>query len=184
MSHCSTCKKCTYRLDHHCPWVNSCISMQNNRFFLSFLVWCFIIFPQNYLMLWHYNETETYKNSPLFHSFAYWFSSAVAYSVTCYCGMEFYLNFSGRTFLELMGQLSRGAAPPKFDLKATWRDYHYLNFGTYNIFPSILFPYLYSTPISGQEYCFLERETKNEDFLKRHSESLRTFLHKFNIKTD
>mmetsp|Transcript_4428 Transcript_4428/g.4122 ORF Transcript_4428/g.4122 Transcript_4428/m.4122 type:complete len:154 (+) Transcript_4428:109-570(+) len=39
MSHCSTCKRCTYRLDHHCPWVNNCVSMENNKIFLSFLVW-------------------------------------------------------------------------------------------------------------------------------------------------
>jgi len=66
--------------------------------------------------------------------------------------MELYLNWTGRTFLEIMGQISRGPAPAKFDLEATWRDYHFINFGSYNIFPSLLFPYLYRAPITGQEY--------------------------------
>lgn len=32
--HCSKCKKCVLGMDHHCPWLCSCIGYYNRRHFL------------------------------------------------------------------------------------------------------------------------------------------------------
>lgn len=47
--HCSACKKCILRMDHHCPWFAACVGHCNHKFFVQFLVhvtilafWCFI----------------------------------------------------------------------------------------------------------------------------------------------
>lgn len=40
--HCSTCRRCGYRLDHHCVWVHNCIGMRNNKAFVLFLVYFLI----------------------------------------------------------------------------------------------------------------------------------------------
>jgi len=40
--HCKTCKRCVFKMDHHCVWVNNCIGAKNGKFFLQFVIAAFI----------------------------------------------------------------------------------------------------------------------------------------------
>ena len=40
--HCSSCGRCILRFDHHCVFINNCVSHYTYKFFLAFIVYAFI----------------------------------------------------------------------------------------------------------------------------------------------
>ncbi|RUS73149.1 hypothetical protein EGW08_019091 [Elysia chlorotica] len=40
--HCSRCKACVLRMDHHCPWLNRCVGFHNQKFFFLLIHYTFV----------------------------------------------------------------------------------------------------------------------------------------------
>lgn len=67
--HCSICGCCVLRMDHHCPWINNCVSFTNYKFFVLFLGYTFALcifvasttFPY-FLQFWSIPDTSPKYN--------------------------------------------------------------------------------------------------------------------------
>jgi palmitoyltransferase len=40
--HCYACKKCILKRDHHCTFLGRCIGFRNIRYYMGFLIWCWV----------------------------------------------------------------------------------------------------------------------------------------------
>lgn len=49
--HCSICNKCVERFDHHCPWINNCVGINNHGYFMGFLLSMLILLVTTFFSL-------------------------------------------------------------------------------------------------------------------------------------
>jgi len=102
--HCSVCGKCVLKMDHHCPWINSCVCFNNYKFFILFLgyalVYCLFIACSSlpYFVQFWKGDLE---GAGRFHIlFLFFVSVMFAISLVSLFGYHIYLILVNRTTLE------------------------------------------------------------------------------------
>ncbi|KAF2879077.1 hypothetical protein ILUMI_27086 [Ignelater luminosus] len=102
--HCSVCGECILKMDHHCPWINNCVSFSNYKFFILFLgyslIYCIFISAtsvQYFIAFWK-GELEGMGK---FHIlFLFFVALMFAVSLASLFGYHCYLVLHNRTTLE------------------------------------------------------------------------------------
>ncbi|ODQ77417.1 hypothetical protein BABINDRAFT_15649 [Babjeviella inositovora NRRL Y-12698] len=141
--HCSACRRCILRMDHHCPWFAVCIGHNNYRYFVQFLgytvVYAFVAFSASAKFVYDFIFTETADGGRGYESefinlnwvFLFVVSMAMAVALSVFTGLTIYQVLCNTTTIESyefnnVRARDRSINPGKlniFDLgwRANWR---------------------------------------------------------------
>ena len=107
--HCSTCKRCVLKMDHHCPWLSTCLGLHNYKAFILFLLYnslfCWVCFISTAYWVW----TELFASGSYLHDFApvqviilTVLSGIIGLVLTGFTAWHIYLCFRGQTTIECL----------------------------------------------------------------------------------
>ncbi|KAJ9604263.1 palmitoyltransferase for Vac8p [Cladophialophora chaetospira] len=105
--HCSTCKRCVLKMDHHCPWLSTCLGLHNYKAFLLFLIYIslfsWVCFANSAWWMWKelfeqsgYIEEVAPVNIILLSVIA----GIIGLVLTAFTGWHIYLCTKGQTTIE------------------------------------------------------------------------------------
>ncbi|KRZ19087.1 Palmitoyltransferase ZDHHC2, partial [Trichinella zimbabwensis] len=104
--HCSICGICLLKMDHHCPWVNTCVHFGNYKFFILFLgyAWIMCLFialtDLKYFVAFWTDEGRMQKKSQFHIMFLFFVACMFFFSVSSLFSYHLWLTSKNRSTLE------------------------------------------------------------------------------------
>ncbi|XP_015114303.1 palmitoyltransferase ZDHHC15B isoform X2 [Diachasma alloeum] len=129
--HCSVCRQCVLKMDHHCPWVNNCVAYHNYKFFMLFLMYallyCVFIAATSLQYFIHFWKGELDGTGKFHLLFLFFVSLMFAVSLNSLFFYHCYLILHNRSTLEAF-------RPPMFRMG---KDKDGFSIGKYNNFQEV-----------------------------------------------
>lgn len=102
--HCSCCETCVLKMDHHCPWMNNCISVVNYKSFILLLfyfsvyaLFCFGTTAEYFIVSWK-SSTKSLHDIQVITIFIVFFITG--FLIMLFFIFHLYLLFTNTTALE------------------------------------------------------------------------------------
>ncbi|KAM9905999.1 hypothetical protein OXX69_006970 [Metschnikowia pulcherrima] len=109
--HCSTCRKCYLRMDHHCPWFSCCIGYNNHKYFVQVLLYITsfstAVCAVSTWLLYSFFANEQYlQNTYLSLNLVFLFVISLAFvcAVGCFAGFSVYMVLKNYTTIEFQDE--------------------------------------------------------------------------------
>ena len=107
--HCSTCKRCVMKMDHHCPWLSTCLGLHNYKAFVLFLIYtslfCWVCFVSTAYWVW----VEVFESRQYLSEFApvqviilAVMAGIIGLVITGFTAWHVYLCVRGQTTIECL----------------------------------------------------------------------------------
>lgn len=161
--HCSVTERCVFQMNGFCVFINNCVGLENQRFFLLFILYSLIgsgYFLISIISIWnHY----IYKERQQLMSFLLIFDSLLTVCLFFYNLWCWFLACSGLTAVEFIGR-NTGYKTNHYDFTfSRIRDNLFKVFGTKSYF-QILSPSLRYNPFNGIEWSFQMKDLGFNEF--------------------
>ncbi|KAK4156338.1 Palmitoyltransferase pfa3 [Chaetomidium leptoderma] len=129
--HCSTCRRCVLKMDHHCPWLATCVGLHNQKAFVLFLVYttlfCLFCFAASGAWVWEeiFVTNTTYVESlmPVNYIMLCIIAGIIGLAIGAFCGWHLYLGAKGQTTIECL-EKTRYLSPLRRTMHQTYINQH------------------------------------------------------------